>query len=161
MRHQKTIGFTLIEILLVVALVGIIASFGAAMSISSFSRSVVIQERDLFVSLLLRGARSKALANIGESSHGIYIDNTCKRYILFTGETFTPPGNCNPDTRQVNFTNIDGVLSVSNSEGDTIVFEQLSGNIITGAGSDFSTVTIESETTDQEIILRTNGQIDW
>ena len=150
--EKHTHGFTLIELVLVIALVGIIVSFGATMSLSSLSQSNVTQERDLFVTLLLRGARAASLANVNEVSHGVQIDNTNHRYILFEGITYNASASSN---RTVPYTN--NVLNISNSGGDTIVFEQLSGNVITGTG----TISISNGNANQNIIIRDVGQIDW
>ena len=148
--HQH--GFTLIELVMVLALIGVIASFSAAMSLSSLSKSAVTQERDLFVTLLLRGARAASLANIGGTAHGVQIDNTNHQYILFNGTTYTAGAASN---RVIPYTN--SAISITNSAGNTIVFEQLSGSVATGAG----TITISNGNSTQSIIIRAVGQIDW
>lgn len=149
--HQH--GFTLIELVMVLALIGVIASFSAAMSLSSLSKSAVTQERDLFVTLLLRGARAASLANIGGTAHGVQIDNTNHQYILFNGTTFTAGTASN---RVIPYTN--NTISITkNLPGETIVFEQLSGNVTSGDGI----LTISNGNTSQSIIIRSNGQIDW
>ena len=148
--HQH--GFTLIELVMVLALIGVIASFSAAMSLSSLSKSAVTQERDLFVTLLLRGARAASLANIGGTAHGVQIDNANHQYILFNGTTYTAGAGSN---RVIPYTN--SAISITNSAGNTIVFEQLSGSVATGAG----TITISNGNSTQSIIIRAVGQIDW
>ena len=148
--HQH--GFTLIELVMVLALIGVIASFSAAMSLSSLSKSAVTQERDLFVTLLLRGARAASLANIGGTAHGVQIDNANHQYILFNGTTYTAGAASN---RVIPYTN--SAISITNSAGNTIVFEQLSGSVATGAG----TITISNGNSTQSIIIRAVGQIDW
>jgi prepilin-type N-terminal cleavage/methylation domain-containing protein len=148
--HQS--GFTMIELIIVIALIGVVASFSAAMTLSSLSKSTVTQERDLFVTLLLRGARAASLANVGGTAHGVQIDNTNHQYILFNGTTYTAGAASN---RVVPYTN--SALSVSNTGGNTIVFEQLSGSATTGAG----TITISNGRMSQSIIIRNVGQIDW
>ena len=149
--HQH--GFTLIELVMVLALIGVIASFSAAMSLSSLSKSAVTQERDLFVTLLLRGARAASLANIGGTAHGVKIDNTNHQYILFDG---TDPNAASANKRFIPYTN-NAITINKNPPGDTIVFEQLSGNVTSGDG----TLTISNGNTSQSIIIRSNGQIDW
>ncbi len=146
-------GFTLTELLIVIALMGSIFAFGTVMSMRSIARSSVIEERDLFVSLLLSGTRAHAMANVEESDHGIYIDNTNKKYVLFTGDTYSAS---DPDNRVTSFTNSD--LSITNSSGDsTIIFEALSGDVIDGAG----TISISGNDITQEIIISEVGQINW
>ena len=149
--HQH--GFTLIELVMVLALIGVIASFSAAMSLSSLSKSAVTQERDLFVTLLLRGARAASLANIGGTAHGVQIDNANHQYILFDG---TDPNAASANKRFIPYTN-NAITINKNPPGDTIVFEQLSGNVTSGDG----TLTVSNGNTSQSIIIRSNGQIDW
>lgn len=156
-QHQ---GFTMIELIIVIGLIGVIASFSAAMSLSSLSKSNATQERDLFVSLLLRGARAKALANIDQKPHGVYIDDSCHRYILFEGISFTMPAGTCPTSGldSIDFTNkLHNPPTVANSGGKTIVFEQLSGNVTTGSG----TTTFSSNGVTLKVNIRSNGQIDW
>jgi prepilin-type N-terminal cleavage/methylation domain-containing protein len=152
MRYSNAQGFTLIEVTIVLGLIGVIAAFGVAMSFSSLSRTTVTQERDLFVTLLLRSTRSAAIANLEESPHGVQIDNTNGRYILFNGTVYDEN-----DTKNRAIPYVSDVITVSNTGGNTIVFDQLSGDVTTGAG----TITISNGTVAQEIIIRESGQIDW
>ncbi len=152
MTYTNQRGFTLLEIIIVMGLVGVIAMFGVAMSLSSVSRSSVMQERDLFVTLLLRGARAEAIANVGEISHGVEFDNANHRYILFEGND---PSDDPSTNRIVVYTNES--ITINNTGGSTIVFEQLSGDVTTGAG----TITLSNRNSTQEIIIREVGQIDW
>ena len=142
----------MIELIIVIAMIGVIASFSAAMSLSSLTKSSVTQERDLFVTLLLRSTRAASLANLNNTAHGVQIDNTNHQYILFNGTTYTAGAASN---RVIPYTN--SALSVTNTGGNTIVFEQLSGSATTGAG----TITIGNGNTSQSIIIRSVGQIDW
>ena len=152
MNTPRTSGFTLLEMTIVIALVGVVAAFTVGVSVDSIARSSVAQERDLFVTLLLRGARASALANIKGVSHGIQIDNTNHEYILFDGTTYNSAATTN---RHIPYTN--NKLSVSNTGGTTIIFEQLSGAVGTGAG----TITLSNGVQSQTIAIRNSGQIDW
>lgn len=153
MTHTRHSGFTYFELIIVVGLVSIILAFGMVMNLGSIGRSTVNQERDLFVSLLLSGARAKAMANINQMSHGVHIDNDCNRYILFEGNSFTPSGNCNEDSRQISFTSSS---TISNTGGSDIVFERLSGDVIKGTG----TITIKNNAS-TTIELSSSGRINW
>lgn len=150
MSRVHTQGFSLIELILVLGLIGVVALFTVPLTIDSLSRSAVSQERDLFVSLLLRGARAAALANLNEKSHGIQIDNTNHQYILFEGTTYTPGAATN---RIIPYTN----STISISGGPKILFEQLSGDVTTGAG----TINITNGAKTNTIIIASTGQIDW
>jgi prepilin-type N-terminal cleavage/methylation domain-containing protein len=151
MKHS-TAGFSIIELVLVLALVGVVALFSMNLGIDSISRSAVVSERDLFVSLLLRGARAASLANLNEVSHGIKIDNSAHEYILFNGNTFDPLSTTN---RRIPYTQNN--IVVTNTGGDTIVFEQLSGKVTAGSG----TITIDNGDKNQTVLIGATGQIDW
>ncbi len=148
-------GFTFIELILVLGLVGILAAFSMVMSMSTLSRSRVLETRDLFVTLLLQNARSEALANIDARSHGVYIDNHCHRFIRFADTAYTPPSDCAHDHEEIPYST--ERISITNTGGDIVIFEQLSGNVITGAG----TITLTNGAETLDITLRTSGQIDW
>ncbi len=153
MQKSLNKGFTYIELLMVIGLIGIILAFGMVMNVGSVARSGVLQERDLFVSLLLTGARAQALANVGNVSHGIHIDNANHRYILFEGNDYTEGAANN---RITPFTS--NHITVTHSDGaENILFERLSGNVPEGAG----TLTISGNGAEQQIIITDVGQIDW
>lgn len=161
MTHTHHNGFTYFELLIVVGLISIILAFGMVMGMGSIGRSNVTQERDLFVSLLLSGARAKAMANINQMSHGVHIDNDCNRYILFEGNVPTPPlpsdGNCIPkDSREISFTS--SSTNISNTNGSAnIIFERLSGDVQQGAG----TIFIVANNATATIELSNIGRINW
>lgn len=153
MNYSLERGFTFIELLIVVALMGSVIAFGAVMSMRSIARSSVIEERDLFVSLLLSGARAHAMANVGESAHGIHIDSGNQEYVLFTGTSYNPS---DPDNRVTPFTN-DDITITNSSGGEDIIFDALSGNVSEGAG----TISILGNGIEQQIIITEVGQINW
>lgn len=154
MTRKTAGGFTLIEVIMVIGLVGVIALFGVAMSMSSVAKSGVIQERDRFVSLILSGARAEALANVGEQAHGIHIDDVNHRYILFEGTSYNAS---DPSNRETPYSNES--IDISNTGGDDIVFEQLSGNVSHGAGT--VTFKIVNSNTEVKISINEVGQINW
>ena len=123
------------------------------MGVSAITQSSVIQERDFFVTLLLRSARAGAIANFAEKSHGVHIDTTLHTYTLFTGTSYVAGASGN---RTIAFTN--NHINITNSSGSAdIVFQQLSGNVTTGAG----TLTLTDGNTTQHIGINAVGQIDW
>lgn len=158
MRKNLHAGFSLIEIIIVLGLAGIMLSIGLVMSQGSIARSSVTQERDLFVSLLLAGARAQALANIDETPHGIHVDNDDKEYVLFDGANWN---TSDPDTHRVTpFTNPNIIIERNGVVNNfNIVFDQLSANVSTGTG----TIAIKHESSDIEqlIVINEVGQINW
>jgi prepilin-type N-terminal cleavage/methylation domain-containing protein len=153
MTSVRQKGFSFIEVILVIGLFAFIVAFGSVISLNSVARSSVIQERDLFVTLLLRGARAEALANVGETDHGIKIDNDTHEYILFYGNDYDSGA---PENRLIPFTNNNITITTDSGE-DEIVFEALSGSVNEGAG----TLTLSLGAATQEIIINEVGQIDW
>lgn len=153
MKNSIQKGFTYIELLVVVALFGIILSFGMVMNLGSVARSGVLQERDLFVSLLLTGARAQALANVGNTSHGIHIDNAQHRYILFEGDNYSEGAAHN---RITPFTS-EHITITHSADAENVLFERLSGDVHEGAGI----LTISGNGVTQQIIITDVGQIDW
>src|SRR3989344_8804448 len=79
-------GFTLIEVLVVLAIIGVIMSFGLIMSLDSYRGYLLRSERDVLVSTLER-ARSRALNNYYQSAWGVCY--TTPNYIIFKGTTCT------------------------------------------------------------------------
>lgn len=148
--HQQ--GFTLIELVIVIAMVGVITSFSVVISLGSLSKSTLSQERDLFVTLLLHSTRAASIANIEGTSHGVYIDDINHQFVLFNGTTYSSGA---PSNRVIPYNS--NTISVSNSGGNTIIFEQLSGSVTTGAGM----ITMTNGGSNQSIIIRDVGQIDW
>ncbi len=150
-RRSFTCGFTYIELLIVVALLGIVLSVSIPFSMSSLSQTTIIEERDVLVSLVLISARSHALANINQTSHGVHIDTAQHEYTLFQGNVFNPSDIAN---KKIPFGNEN--ITVSSSGAD-IIFEALSGNVIRGVG----VVTLTHEDTSLEVTLNEVGQINW
>lgn len=63
-------GFTLIEVVIVMAIVGFLAVFGIIVGLDSYSRYNFHSEVDDAVAMLQR-ARSEAINNIGGVAHGV------------------------------------------------------------------------------------------
>ena len=143
---QSEGGFTLIEVLLVLALLVALSGVGLFYSVDSFRRSQFRAERDLAVSVLEQ-ARAQSMANVDERPHGVHINTSS--YILFSGSTFDA---ANPNNRSY------PVNAVINHTGMTdVVFEQVSGNATVTGGS-----LIFSHGVTQSVITISNvGQINW
>lgn len=148
-------GFTLIETVVVMSLLGMIGGFTAFMSMDGYRSFSFRSDRDTLVSLLVR-ARSQSMSNVcqgalcdGGVPHGVRV--VSGEYTLFQGETYA--------TRDVAFdqvlpssytTTIAGSLS-------EVVFRQLSGDVtvegdiaISDEAGHTSTISINKE-----------GRISW
>src|ERR1700690_15728 len=98
---SKNKGITLIEVIVVIALVAIVSSFGLFISMDNYNDSSFRNERDLFISALMH-ARAQAMDNTcldtstvnctDGKEHGVYIDKTgndvVTDYVIFQGATY-------------------------------------------------------------------------
>ena len=142
-------GFTLIEIIVVIAVIGIIISFGTIMDLSVLERDTFSTERSTIVSVLEK-ARSRAMANMFESPHGVcYV---APNYVIFQGSTCTASGSELIPANQ----NIAVLSDFTNpAKFPTIVFTQLSGNT-TG-----STIVLTDGVKSSNIEINNEGTINW
>lgn len=140
-------GATLIETLILIGLIGVISSFGLALSYSSLSRSKLETEVDTFVSLALMPTRMRALANIQNTHHGVHIAEDS--FVLFEGSTFNPQALHNRI--------IPREMSVDIESNGDVLFEKLSGNVISGEGM----IVLKTETASHTISITQWGGIDW
>lgn len=79
-------GFSLSELLIVIAILVVIAVFGVPATITHYQNYLLIAERDSLLSYLRR-ARTFSLANRNSEPHGIFIESN--QYVLFEGKSFT------------------------------------------------------------------------
>ena len=143
---NKIRGFTLIEILIVIALIGFIISLGNVVNIDFYSREVRLSEQATLISILQK-ARSDAMNNIHTTSHGVHIDNDT--YTFFEGTNY----NSNESTNQA----IKRNPNITISGLENIVFEQLSGNT-----ENTGTIILEDTNNIEKFInIKANGLIDW
>jgi prepilin-type N-terminal cleavage/methylation domain-containing protein len=157
-RHDKALkvrGFTLLEVVIVMAIMVIILGFGLFTTLDAYSGFIFRSERNNLVSILTR-ARSQALNNVNESPHGVcYIS---PNYILFRGPTCTPGLSTNEVIGGSSAVTVSGI-----SQAKPVVFEQLTGRLIP---------QISPETKELEIVITTAtrgattsinnlGRINW
>lgn len=146
LRKSLDKGFTLIEVVFVIALIALAVSFSVLIGLDSVSRFVAIGERDLVVTFLVT-ARTHALTNVDEGAHGLHIDGAS--YVLFTGDSYDPG---DPDNRSYVR---DGAITITGPED--IIFEPLSGSVNTGTGTLIFTDNAQSA----EIVINEEGRIEW
>lgn len=140
-------GFTLIEIIVVIAVLTVIISFGTVVDFSSFTSST-FQDEELKIIALLQKARSRGMSNIFESAHGVCYSSG--NYILFRGNT------CDTLSTEIITANtkISEVSDFSTSF-PVVVFNQLTGNT-TGA-----TIHIADGIKTADITINNEGTINW
>ena len=154
--YIKSRGFTLIEAVVVIALIIIISGATIYFNIDGYRGYLFRSDRDTLISAL-HHARSEAIANICRGSscvsgvpHGVKIESD--RYIIFQGEDFSSADHSfdiemdiNPNT------------TFSTNGGDEVVFSRLSADVLTPIEI---TMTENSGRT-STISVSSEGQIKW
>ncbi len=143
--YKNNSGFTLIEILIVTAILTLIMGMGLFLSFDFYRGYLLGTERDLVVGVLEK-ARSRALANMFETSHGVYIDSD--KFILFRGNNYTAGASTNED--------IPGNSIIQKSGLSEIVFVGLTGLPVV-AGD----ITLEDGAKSKVISINNEGRIEW
>ena len=134
-------GFTFIEILIVMAIIGFLATFGIIAGLDTYSRYSFNSEIDNAIAMLQK-ARSEAINNIGEVKHGVYFDNSSPDLILFSGPTYT-------GSYEIKIGKNKTVSYSSTCSGNQIIFSQLAGTTtacaVTIQGFKSTVITINNE----------------
>ena len=149
-------GFTLIEVILVIGLLLIIATFGLFFSFESFRGYSFHSDRDILVSLL-QHVRSQAIGNTCRGSgctdgksQGIKIQND--KFIMFQGNSFDDLSTDH---------SLDVIVStnsnVSHSGQDEFVFTQLSGDVLDPGDVTLTDLSGKTST----ISINSEGQVIW
>ena len=137
---------TMVEILVTLAIFGLIVALGLVMSFETYRGATRRSERDTIVSLLER-ARSRAMANIDQTSWSVcYADPD---YVIARG------GSCPTGELERVEANA-GVVAASDLSGFPVVFEQLAGNV-----SAVKTLIVRQTGKEETIIINHEGRISW
>lgn len=152
-------GFTVIEIMVVVAIIVIIGSVTMATNMDSFRGYSFRDERDILINTLTR-ARSMAVNNMcfgetceGGKPHGIHFE--ADKYTIFQGSTWASRDGEVDEVIEIN-----PVIEISTSLllPFDVIFAQLSGDVLIGVLD----ITISDDTFHTSIIsLNSEGQIKW
>lgn len=150
-------GFTLFELVVVIALASVIASLGLIVSMSDFRAYRYRDERDVIIAALMH-ARSESLARICNGSgctearpHGVYF-GTPHEYIVFEGDAYA--------TRDASDDEIiparDATAVVSGME--FAVFSAGSGEVYSVP---VATLTLETGTASTTVSIDPDGRISY
>jgi prepilin-type N-terminal cleavage/methylation domain-containing protein len=139
-------GFTLIELVVVLAIISVVLSWGLAVSFGAYRQAVLSGERDKVVSLLKK-ARTRALSNAHETAHGVYLDQS--GYTLFEGSSYAAR---NVPLDEV-FPGSPGIAVGGISE---VVFSQLAATS-TASG----TIMLGNGATNFAILVNYEGRVAW
>jgi len=128
MNYQKikTKGFTFIELLIVIAILGILTAGSISIFVFFQKRSQLNSDAEKIVNVL-RLAQSKTLASDSLSQYGVYFDESVSphQYVLFQGSSFAG--------RNPSFDKMYGLSSkvefydINLSGSNEIVFERITG----------------------------------
>lgn len=123
LHNTKSSGFTLIEVMVVLAIFGALMLMGLFFDFTFYRGTSFNTDVDVFASVLQR-ARARAINNINEADHGVYVDSD--EYVLFQCSN---PGCSYSSGRNPAF---DQEISRNPGLGfgtfSEVVFTQLSGN---------------------------------
>ena len=154
--RNKNAGFSLIEMVIAVAIVTGVLGLGLLMSMDVYRGYRYRSERDIIVSLLQK-ARSRAMANIDETTWGVC--SLPPHYVVFRGiySASAAEHEMVPANSTVTLTGFP--LCGSGSE---IIFDQLTGDLLPQLSPMTSekviTVTQINSTT---IAINNEGRINW
>lgn len=160
-------GFTLVEILVVIGILAIIASFGLYFSMDSFQGSSYRDELDLMTSSI-QHARAQSMNNVcfGSSCidgkpHGVHFyqsgDINDDKYVIFQGTSFDVDDEINQVIKFDNKT-----VYVDSASPIDIVFNRLSGDLIlSGSETNKSIILKDGMGHSTTIEVNSEGRIDW
>jgi prepilin-type N-terminal cleavage/methylation domain-containing protein len=138
-------GFTMIELLVVISIMGLIFGMGLFASFDFYRSYLLSTERDILLGVLEK-ARSRAMANMFESSHGVHIENST--YVIFRGDSYIPGAASNEE--------IPGNSIIQKSGINDVVFEEL-----TGLPSVTGSISLLEGANSKIISINYEGRIDW
>jgi len=152
---RKNSGMTLIEIAVVVGLFAMLIALGLIMSMDVWRGSSFRSEQDIVVSLLYK-ARSRAISNINESSHGLYIDKQNEEYIVFEGDNYVGAVDEIPFDMSNGFTFEDGpVGDTCDADSCEVVFDARTG------ATDGESFLMSGQGKSREVVINPEGGITW
>lgn len=160
---NRAAGITLIETILVIAVMSITLSLGLFVNVNEYRGNTFRSSRDLLI-VSLQHARSQAMNNIclgtrcsDGKPHGVHINadnnNYVISYVMFQGESYdlADPLNSLIDVSE----NISRNISLLSGSVLDIYFEQLSGN------STPAELTLSSGVESSVITINPEGRITW
>ena len=149
-KRKNSAGFTLIEILVLTAIITTFAGMGLFFTLDAYRGSLFRSEVSIIVNLLQK-ARNQAMNNVGQTPHGVKFESD--EYILFHRDSYLPiPSD---PTDEVILAN-PSVVSVTGLSG--VVFDQLTGSVGTAMTG---VITITYGHREVEIDINNEGRIDW
>lgn len=126
---EKQIGFTLIEVLMIIGIIAILA-FSFLLQLNFFKNQNALDLTAQEIISALRLSQNKTLASESASSFGVHFDNN--KFVAFKGFEYNPASSDNEPRGLLPSISISNInLTASSTE---VVFERLTGNAL-NAGS--------------------------
>jgi len=152
---RKNSGLTMIEIMVVIGLFAVLISLGLLMSMDVWRGASVQSEQDVLLSLLYK-ARSRAVANINEHDHGLYIDEDNMKYVIFEGSSYAGALSTTSFDMSGQFSFEDGSLGdTCDSDSCEVVFLARTGE------TDGESFRMTGQSKTREFKINEEGGIEW
>jgi prepilin-type N-terminal cleavage/methylation domain-containing protein len=145
-------GFTLMEMLIVIGLVGVLASVALFMDVNSYRGDAFRGEVNA-LGLALQTSRADALNNINQSKHGVAIHpGGYDGYVIFQGNSYATRNLAFDESIKANYSVTFGATPTE------IIFDQLSGD----ANYDGDVTMTDSQRNMTAVItINHEGKISW
>jgi prepilin-type N-terminal cleavage/methylation domain-containing protein len=140
-------GFTIIEVVIALVLGAAVAGLGLNAGIDVYRSSNLSSDRDTLISSLER-ARNRAMTNVGESSHGVFLEND--KYTIFRGASYALRDS-EFDEELVSPSTVQALGTFE------YAFEQLNGDAILSG----TTTLRDDRGVERVITVNPEGRIDW
>lgn len=144
LKESGSDGVTLVEIIVVIAIAGILLGVGVPLTWDFYLRSELRAERSN-AAQYLRTARTRAMSSRGESAHGVYVATSS--FIIFEGVNYV----ARTAFRDQIFPRSPGITATGTME---FVFTQLSGR------SASSTLILESSVGATTVHINSEGLVE-
>lgn len=151
---RRNAGFTLMEVLVVLGVMVLLLTL-VLVNFNGINRRSEVANTAEDLSSLLREAQSQSMAVVNELPHGVFLDTSLDRFILFEGQTYDPFSPTNAITllpRSIDIASVD-----LNGGGSSVIFEPL-----TGATSNFGSLSLQSTrdaTIQAQVTISSQGKI--
>ena len=144
-------GFTIIEVMIAIAIIGVLSSLSVAYFNSFLSRNELKNE-SLKITDMLRRARGQAMAGQEDSAWGVHFETS--KYVLFKGSSYSASDDFNEEI------SLPAVLTIStinlNGGGSEVIFSKIRGET-----SQFGTTTIQNDIGESKnVVINSAGNVE-
>lgn len=139
-------GFSIIEIVIVIAIFGMLLAIGLPIGLDAYRNYLLTSESRNLLSILRR-AETNAFANKNGSAHGVAVQSD--RFVLFQGQSYASRDAPYDEEYPKSGT-------VTSSGTAEIIFSQISGKPSASAA-----ITLSNELRSQTITVNEEGTINW